>query len=167
MQDPLCDVKSYSLLYCVGVTSLRRVIGSQQCDVDSGDQEVEPGSSSSAGKVVASCINGHHSWTAGGGVSLRMNGELCIFLLQYWIRCERSLELFTHRWSSKALSWRHFSRGTCCCRRRTTCSRRKFTAWRGTDPLGDILWQKKKCSPHPSSVLMSVCVVCFPGGWRT
>lgn len=36
-----------------------------------------------------------------------------------------------NRWSSRALSLRHFSRGTCCCRRRTTFSKRKFTTWRG------------------------------------
>lgn len=47
--------------------------------------------------------------------------------------------VFLCRWNSKALSWRCFSRGTCCCRRRTTFSKRKFTTWRGTDTYWTIL----------------------------
>lgn len=67
-----------------------------------------------------------------------------------------------HRWSSKGLSWRPRSRGTCCCRRRTTCSKKNFTAWRGTDPQAHT----PISNPFTAfSLLVSVSCV-SPGGWR-
>lgn len=77
-------------------------------------------------------------------------------LSQHEVRRECILELCTHRWSSKELSWRRPSRGTCCCRRRTTCSKRNFTARRGTDTHMETFW-----TPFHALQPADVCVVCL------